>query len=148
MYNISMAKEHLQVAAKAVIVHKGKILILREPAKNNLGTEHGRYGNPGGRLDAGENYDEALRREVKEECGLEIEPLYPIFVGEWYPLINGIKTHVIAIFTVCKAKTTKVKLSAEHDDYKWIRPEEVNEYDIMDPEPEVIKRYAKRQENR
>lgn len=137
-----MVKEPLQVAAKAVIVHKDKILILRESAKKNLGTEHGRYGNPGGRLDAGESYDEALRREVKEECGLDIEPLYPIFVGEWHPLINGVKTHVIAIFTVCTAKTTHVKLSAEHDDFKWIKPEEAGQYDIMDPEPEVIKRYA------
>ena len=133
----------LQVAAKAVIVNKqGKVLLVREPAKNNLGSQHGLYGNPGGRIEPNEDYEVALRREVFEETGLEIEPLYPIYVGEWYPNIKGVKHNIVAIFTVCRVKTTKITLSQEHDGYKWIYQKDVDKYRIMPPEPEVIKRYA------
>ena len=131
------------MAAKAVIVNKqGKVLLVREPAKNNLGSQHGLYGNPGGRIEPNEDYEVALRREVFEETGLEIEPLYPIYVGEWYPNIKGVKHHIVAIFTVCRVKTTKITLSQEHDGYKWIYPKDADKYRIMPPEPEVIKRYA------
>src|SRR5574337_985895 len=99
-----MTKIILRVAAKAVIVNSaGKILIVREASTYKEGTGAGRYHMPGGRLEEGENYAEGLRREVAEETGLEVEPLYPIFVGEWQPVINGVPNHIVAIFTVCRA---------------------------------------------
>lgn len=138
-----MTKEMiLRVAAKGLIVNRqGKVLILREADTYEEGTNTGRYHLPGGRLNTGESYENGLRREVKEETGLEIRPLYPIYVGEWHPVIKGVPNQIIAIFTVCKAKTTKVKLSEEHDDYKWINPKDMSKYDIMDPEPDVLNRY-------
>jgi 8-oxo-dGTP diphosphatase len=132
----------LRVAAKGLIVNKqGQVLILREANTYKEGTGTGRYHLPGGRLNSGESYENGLHREIKEETGLEIEPLYPIYVGEWHPVINGTPNQIIAIFTVCKPKATKVKLSEEHDDYKWIKPEDMNKFDIMDPEPNVLRRY-------
>lgn len=131
-----------QVAAKALIVNRqGKLLLVREAATYKDGTGIGRYHMPGGRINSGEGYDEGLRREVKEETGLEIEPLYPIYIGEWRPIIKGVPHQIIAIFTVCKAKTKEVKLSVEHDNYQWIESDQYKKFDIMDPEPEVIKRY-------
>ena len=134
----------LRVAAKAVIINKeGRILLVREANTYKDGTGAGRYHMPGGRLDSGESYENGLYREIKEETGLEVESLFPIYVGEWRPVIQGVPNQIIAIFTVCQAKTTKLKLSDEHDDYVWIDPKDAGKYDIMDPEPEVIKRYAK-----
>src|ERR1700722_4372781 len=105
----------LQVAAKALIVNdSGQVLILREPEKNNQGSQDGRYGLAGGRLNPGESYEDAMYREVYEETGLKVDILYPIYVGEWWPVINGQKTHVVAIFSVCRARTTDVSLSSEH----------------------------------
>ena len=133
----------LQVAAKALIINnEGKVLILREPAKNNLGSQHGLYGLAGGRIDADEGFETALHREVAEETGLKIKPLYPIYVGEWYPTIKGRKHYIVAVFMVCKAKTTKVKLSIEHDDYQWIDPKNVNKFPFMLPDDQVVVRYV------
>lgn len=135
-------KTVLQVAAKALIVNdEGKILILREPLKDNPGSKSGLYGLPGGRMEVNETYEQALKREVMEEAGLEVDVLYPIYLGEWSPVINGQKCHIVAIFSLCKAKNNTVKLSFEHDDYKWINPEEVGKYPMMDMEPQVIGRY-------
>lgn len=72
-------KTILQVAAKALVINdEGKVLILREPVKDNPGSKDGLYGLPGGRMEVDETYEQALKREVKEEAGLEVDVLYPI----------------------------------------------------------------------
>nr|KKS48922.1 MAG: NUDIX hydrolase [Candidatus Giovannonibacteria bacterium GW2011_GWF2_42_19] len=81
-----------RIAGKAVIVQDGKVLILRESDKYKEGTNKGRYDFPGGRVKSGENHEEALKREVREECSLEIEIERPIFVGEWQPMINPVRS--------------------------------------------------------
>ena len=133
----------LRVAAKAVITRgDGKVLVVREAGTYDEGTKIGKYGIPGGRLNPGESYEDGLRREVEEETGLKIEPLYPLYVGEWRPEIKGVPHQIVAIFTVCKAKTTDVKLSDEHDDFKWINPGHPKGVSFMEPDDEVIERYA------
>jgi 8-oxo-dGTP diphosphatase len=132
-----------RIAMKAVIVNdKGQVLIVREAATYGEGTQRGRYHMPGGRIEAGENFEDALRREIKEETSLEVIIEYPIYVGEWRPVIRGIPHQIIGVFMVCKPIGENVKLSSEHDDYKWIDPKSRVEYDIMDPEDKVIDTFA------
>jgi 8-oxo-dGTP diphosphatase len=134
----------IQVAAKALIINdEGKVLVLREPAKDNPGSQDGLYGSVGGRMDVDEDYYTALHREVFEETGLKIEPLDPIHISEWHPTIKGVKCHIVGIFTVCRAKTNEVKLSFEHDDYKWIDPKDANKHDIMPDEAEAFHKLVK-----
>lgn len=143
-----MSEINLRVAMKAVIVDdQGRVLILREANTYSEGTQTGRYGLPGGRVNPGEHFDDALKREVIEETGLEIDILYPIYVGEWRPIIKGVSNQIIATFIVCGARTTDVKLSEEHDDYQWIDPIDSNNFDMMGPEDEVIARYLEWQKN-
>lgn len=138
-----MSELVLRVAAKGVVVNdKGEVLILREAATYGDGTQIGRYGLPGGRLDKGESYLDGLKREMKEEIGLDIEPGKPVFVGEWRPVIKGVPHQIIAIFSVCKTKDTKVRLSEEHDQALWIDPKKRDQYDLMDPDWEVIDAYT------
>lgn len=131
-----------RIAVKAVIAQDGKILILREAATYGEGTQHGRYQLPGGRVEVGEHFEEALRREIQEESGLKIEIGRPLYVGEWRPVIKGTPNQIVAIFFVCTPKTTDVKLSTEHDDFQWIDPAKRSDFDIMDPEDKVIDLYA------
>lgn len=133
----------LKVAAKAVIINdEGKVLLVREGKHYTEGTQLNKYGIPGGRLDPGESYEDGLRREVKEETGLEVEILDPIYVGEWRPIIREVPHQIIAIFTVCKAKTTDVKLSEEHDNFKWVDPANPGDITFMDPDDKVVARLA------
>lgn len=140
-----MSKMVLRVAAKAVIVNDaGKVLIVREASSYGEGTQIGRYMLPGGRLDIGESYENGLRREAREETGLDVEPFYPIYVGEWIADIKGKKHQIIAIFSVCRAKTIRVKLSNEHDSFEWIDPKERHKYDIMETDQKVLDAYVRR----
>lgn len=133
----------MNVAAKAVIVNdKGQILIVRESTTHDTNTQGGRYSLVGGRLNPGESYLDALKREVMEEVGLDVEPGRPIYVGEWRPVIKGVPHQIVAIFTICKAKSTQVRLSEEHDGFEWIDPKQRGDYDLADPDWDVIDVYA------
>ena len=140
-----MADITLRVAAKAVIINEeGKVLLVREANSYADGTNVGKYQIPGGRLDVGESYEEGLKREAKEETGLEVEPMYPVYVGEWRPVIRGEQYQIIAVFTVCKAKSLDIKLSDEHDDFMWVNPANLPENIVItNPDPEVLAAYDK-----
>lgn len=128
-----------RIAMKAVIVNDaGKVLILREAVTYGDGTQLGRYHMPGGRVEAGENFEAALKREVREEIGLEVAIDKPVYVGEWRPVIKGIQNQIIGVFFRCRPLSTAVTLSYEHDEFAWIDPKDWRDYDVMDPEDKVL----------
>jgi len=131
-----------QLAMKALVVKNGKVLVLREAATYGEGTNRGRYHLPGGRVEKGEKIEEALKREVLEETGMSIEIEYPVYVGEWRPVIRGIPHQIMGVFVVCQPKGDKVQLSTEHDDYKWVDPSNHSEIDIMTPDYLAIDRFG------
>ena len=126
----------LFIAGKAFIKHNGKILVLRESSKYQDGTQTGKYDVAGGRLKPGENFLEALKREVKEETGLDIEIGKPFFVEEWRPEVNGEKWQIIATFFECTPKLEpnedpRIKLGKDHNHFKWIDPTEYKNHEII-----------------
>lgn len=130
-----------RVACKAVIVKEGKVLVLREATTYEEGTNHGRYHFPGGRINPGEPFQEGLLREVKEETGLEVQVGEPFFVGEWFPIIRGVKNHIVAIFFLCDPLSDQIILSEEHDDYKWVGHEDMKQIDVMVPDDQVLEKF-------
>lgn len=73
-----------EIPAVSVAVRRGDTLLLvkrgREPSR-------GFYAFPGGRVETGENAEEAARRELREETGLDIGNLAPL--REY--LVSGMK---------------------------------------------------------
>jgi ADP-ribose pyrophosphatase YjhB (NUDIX family) len=61
-------KARFRVSAFAVIEQEGRVLLARR-------RDIGWWNLPGGGLEHGETVDEALRREVREEIGVEIVPV-------------------------------------------------------------------------
>jgi 8-oxo-dGTP diphosphatase len=84
----SMEVQKLFIATKAFVVKGGKVLIVRESSKYDEGTNAAKFDVVGGRLKPGERFDENLRREVKEETGLDIQIGKPFFVNEWRPVMR------------------------------------------------------------
>jgi 8-oxo-dGTP diphosphatase len=62
-------KRPLSIGAGAVIVHEGRVLLVR----NIRGVTRGRYLLPAGRVNANELPDQAAIRETFEETGLRVE---------------------------------------------------------------------------
>ncbi|MEK7631659.1 MAG: NUDIX domain-containing protein [Patescibacteria group bacterium] len=121
----------LFVAMKTFIIHDGKVLILRESTKYQDGTNAAKYDIVGGRIKPGQAFDESLRREIREETGLEVQLGRPFYVGEWRPVVKGEPWQVVATFFACAADTETVKLSEDHDDYQWIDPKEYANYNLI-----------------
>ncbi len=122
----------LFIATKAFIVHQGKVLIVKESDDYQDGANHGKYDVPGGRIQPGQRFDESLKREVKEETGLEIKIKQPFFVSEWRPVVNNEQWQIIGIFFECSTENDKVILSQDHDDYLWIEPKEYQNYSLIE----------------
>jgi 8-oxo-dGTP diphosphatase len=120
----------LRVACKALIARDGKVLVLRESGKYEEGTNVGKYDMPGGRITPGEPLVEALQREALEESGLTVTVGKPIHVAEWRPIVKGVQLHIVGIYFICEA-SGEVKLSQDHDDFKWIDPAEAAGYPLM-----------------
>jgi 8-oxo-dGTP diphosphatase len=64
-----MTKPILLVAAAALIDRDNRVLISKRPEGKSLA---GLWEFPGGKVDAGETPEEALRRELKEELDIEV----------------------------------------------------------------------------
>ena len=102
-------------AAKAFIVKEGKLLLLKR--RVNDVHKPGQWDIPGGRLELGEDPFEGLKRETREESGLEIEIIMPIDV-RFFQRDDNQKIQ-LTIF-VCKTFSEIIKLSVEHTEYKWL----------------------------
>ncbi len=102
----------------------GRVLILKRStsSKNN----GGKWDFPGGKVDAGEDIDSALRREVREETGLSIELDSVLGCAESE---TGDK-RVAYLIMGGLILSGKVLLSNEHSDYAWVEPCTLEEADL------------------
>jgi 8-oxo-dGTP diphosphatase len=128
------------IAVKAVILNRtGELLMVREAKTHREGTIHGRYHFPGGRIEPGEPYEAALRREIFEEVGLTIEIGNPLSVGEWFPAIHGHPNHIVAVFFQCRTSDPEVRLGPEYDDYRWVHADAVARYELMPADTQAVR---------
>lgn len=65
-----------KVGMGVVLLKGGKILL----GKRNNSFGEGEYSSPGGHLEYGESFDECIRREIREECGLEVKNISFLYV--------------------------------------------------------------------
>jgi len=99
---------------------EGKVFLMTSPKWK------GKYSLPGGHIEFGENIEDTVRREVKEETNLDVfniqflEIQEFIFGKEFYK-----EKHFIFIEYVCKAKNTDVVLDGrEGIEYVWVTIDE------------------------
>jgi len=117
------------VAVEAVIEKDGKVLITQRSFE--------RLHAPGeweiltGRVDQGETFEEALKREVMEEVNLKVEVFQPFNTFHFYR--GPEKAEHLGVSFWCKYKSGEVKLDKnEQIAYKWATPDEALKL-IADP---------------
>ena len=71
----STVPEVIEVAVAAIVNERNQVLISLRPQHAHQG---GLWEFPGGKLEAGESVEQALRREIREELGLSIGPARPL----------------------------------------------------------------------
>ena len=115
------------VAVHALVLKEGHMLLVKrskEPSK-------GKWGIPGGRIELGETIYEAAKREVLEECSIEIEIERLLNVAD--SIIRDeegrISYHFVLIYLLARYKGGDVKAQSDAEDARWVTPEELAELD-------------------
>ena len=115
------------LTARGICEFEGKILLLKVRSKSSHDAE--KWEIPGGKVKKGEFFDQALKREFMEETGLEIniDSVYNVIQNEYTACKTNEKIKSVQLIMKVSSGTDEVKISAEHDDYKWFTPEELKE---------------------
>ena len=118
------------LTARGICEFEGKILLLKVRSKSSHDAE--KWEIPGGKVKKGEFFDQALKREFKEETGLEIniDSLYNVVQNDYTACKTNEKIRSVQLIMKVSSTTDEVEISAEHDDYKWFTREELK--DLID----------------
>ncbi|MCF0202803.1 MAG: (deoxy)nucleoside triphosphate pyrophosphohydrolase [Bacteroidaceae bacterium] len=116
----------------AVVVHEGKILCMRRPKKGSPSTA-GKWEFPGGKTEVGEQPEDALRRELREEMDYEVKVGKLITTVEYqYPDFS-----ITLQAFLCSADNTTFNRK-EHIDHRWCQPHELPKLDWAAADEELI----------
>ncbi len=132
-----MAEDQLfYVGQKAVIDKDGEVLVLNDPITG--------IDLPGGKIQIGEtDFLESLKREVQEETDLAIEIKEPFYIGLFdFPAHLTHRNAGKKIFLVMyKAKYLlgDVRLSDEHNKFKWVDKNSYKSLKTKDKNSNIIK---------
>ena len=103
----------------AVVIHKNKLLVVKERI-SNVG-----FKIPGGHIDNQEMISTAVKREVKEETGIDVQFNSIISLGHFYPH----QFHKSNLYILCLANANTFEINIEDTDEileaKWV---DINEY--------------------
>ena len=80
---------------------------------------------PGGRIEADEPLLEALRREIQEEIGHELDS-EPILLDAQDIFVEKRDLHVVRLTYRVQEEVPQIVLSHEHTDYAWFLPKHLS----------------------
>ncbi len=107
-----------RIGVGAIVVRDGQVLLIRR------GSEPGRglWSIPGGRLELGETITDAARREVKEECSIEIIPNKILHVDDLIiPDDAGrVRFHYVLIDVLANYERGEVMPGSDALDARWV----------------------------
>lgn len=125
-----------KVRATGVLIENNSLLLVKQKLSNNKN-----WSLPGGRVEPGETLEQALIREMKEETGLDVEPIRMLYVCD----VAASDNTVLHITFLTKRIGGEITLPTnEFDenpihDVQFIPIDELTEYGISEKFVEIIK---------
>ena len=116
----------------AVIVESGRVLLVRrgqQPLK-------GKWSLPGGMLELGESLLSGVAREVRQETGLEVEPIELIeLLDRVHREDNRVRYHYVIADYLCRVVGGSLQAASDADAVRWVERAEWNSHSalILDP---------------
>jgi ADP-ribose pyrophosphatase YjhB (NUDIX family) len=127
-----------RVGVGAVVLDGERVLLVKRGGP----TLPGKWSIPGGMVELGETTAEAARREVAEECGLEVE-LVDV-CGVLDRVIRDpdgrVRYHWVLVDYLAVARGGTLCAGDDAADARWVAVDEVAQYDTTDGLMDMIKR--------
>lgn len=122
-------KPHFDVTA-GLIWRDGKLLITRRPKGSHLA---GYWEFPGGKQETGETREECLRREIREELGVDVQ------VERWLLRVDhDYETKSISLHLFQCSHLDGEPRPIGCDDMKWVDPHDLSAYKLPPPDTEIL----------
>lgn len=121
-----MATQYIGV--KAIIINNGKILFIKRSDKYDHLKDA--WDIPGGRINFGEDPEQGLQREIKEETNLDLKQIEQII--DVSTVFKNEEKHIIRITYLCSVKNSDIILSNEHTAYQWFTKDEAEKLSFKD----------------
>jgi 8-oxo-dGTP diphosphatase len=78
-----------------------------------------------GRVDQGEGFEDALRREVREELGVEVQIEHILGTTHFYRGTTTPENELVGVVYFCTlADPASIHIGAEHSEYRWLPPDQ------------------------
>lgn len=120
----------------ALIIEGDRILLVkrgREPLKDW-------WSLPGGKLEPGELLEDCVRREVREETGLEIEVigLIEVFERFLHDESGALEHHFVLMDYLCRPRGGELCAGDDAGEVAWSQESQLGDYRITEGTPAVI----------
>jgi len=123
----------IPVVCALIVDTAGRVLLAQRPAHKHLGLK---WEFPGGKIEAAETPEAALRREIREElaCDIEVEKALPRFLHDYTSV-------VIEMFPfICRLTAgSPPPHPHEHVAIAWVSANELRNYDLAPADLPLIK---------
>jgi ADP-ribose pyrophosphatase YjhB (NUDIX family) len=124
------------LAVGAVIVEAERVLLVRrgaEPLK-------GHWSLPGGLLEVGESLTEGVKREVREETGLLVEPVELIeLIDRIHREDNRVRYHYVIADYLCRMAGGVLQAASDADAVRWVERAEWNSHSALKLDPVTVR---------
>lgn len=130
----------LTIASAVVKNDKDEFLLLK---RGETKTFHNHWQLPEGKLEENESPFDALKREIKEELGAEIERAELITVTHAELTAKGIKYLAFRlIYSIKIHNVQNIKLSSEHFEYDWFEQNDLNNLELLPGTKKAIEKVS------
>lgn len=126
-------KKKLLLVTAAIIKKNSRYLITQRPKEKHLGLK---WEFPGGIVEFGEDPKDCLKREIKEELGINIK-VKQMFDYSSFIYNNG--RHIVLLSFLCDFVSGKIKKLGIKD-YKWVISKNMNKYDFCEADIQFIRK--------
>ncbi len=123
------------VAVGGAVIKDGKVLLVKRAHPPNKGY----WAIPGGKVEYGETLEQAVKREIREETGLDVEVL------DLMAVIQLIKEgfHYVILDFVCQVVGGDLRPGSDAEEVKFFSLEELEKVETTPTTREMLLRYYK-----
>lgn len=130
----------LEVHVAGICIRNNKVLIAKRSETRRLLPEKWECG--GGQVKYGEDFDEAVRRQLREELGIVVGRIVPI--STYNILIDSEQKKIPGLEFACDFESyvegNAPKISDEHSEYRWQDIQNLEGLDFIEDLDDKIKR--------